>query len=241
MLASLWAFSSYDMKTPYSKKDIEINGLQISYEFLDKASSEKELKITHFITRTYDSYADLFGGLPRNLYSTEYKDFSVWVKHLGGEADPKVIIFTWSFERSFGYNNWKTLLMHEIFHLWSAESIRYVDGREHWFNEGSAEYYTLRAAAQLDLISSEEALSIAAHPIGYYSSSKGLENILMREAGKTNKTEFDNYFLVYNGGWIVAIVMDYKIRSMSKGKNSLNDLMKWMYKNFKRHEKLYSL
>ena len=72
------------MKTPYSKKDIEINGLQISYEFLDKASSEKELKITHFITRTYDSYADLFGGLPRNLYSTEYKDFSVWVKHLGG-------------------------------------------------------------------------------------------------------------------------------------------------------------
>lgn len=231
------------MNTPHSKKQVDANGLKIKYEFFDELSSEKEPEITQVIVESFKIFSKIFGGLPRNLSGQKYTDFTVHVKHdkhLSGEADPQIVMLTWSNGSAFGYGDWKTLLMHEVFHLWSAESIRYNDGGEHWFNEGFAEYYIYRTAAKLDMIYPEQVLSIAAQSIGYYMTSKGLGNISMREAGTRNK-KMDNYFLVYNGGWIVAMILDHEIRSKSKGKNSLDDLMRWLYINFKRHEKLYTL
>ncbi|QPG06664.1 hypothetical protein IT774_05795 [Salinimonas marina] len=140
----------------------------------------------------------------------------------------------------FGFGGWKTVLLHEIFHLWSAESIRYKDGREHWFNEGFTEYYAFKTALQLGLISADEATSIAAFPIGYYSASNGLGKISMRDAGKSNETKFENYFLVYHGGWVVAMILDHEIRLKTNGAKSLDDLMTYMYLNYPRHKKLYS-
>ena len=140
----------------------------------------------------------------------------------------------------FGFGSWQTLLLHELFHLWSAESFRYKDGREHWFNEGVTEYYAFKAAVQLGLVSAEDMLSKAAFPIGYYSASEGIGKISMREAGKTNNTKFDNYFLVYHGGWVVAMIIDREIRERTGGEKSLDDLMRWMYEHFPRHQKLYT-
>ncbi|MGI5310796.1 hypothetical protein [Rheinheimera sp. WS51] len=227
-----------------SEKMVELRNLKINYQFLDRTSIDKEPEITELVSSAFSLFSKLFGGLPRDLAGKEYSEISIKVKqgnHLGGEADPQLIILTWSNGDMFGYGNWKTLLLHEIFHLWSAESIRYKDGSEHWFNEGFAEYYSFKAAAQLGLISAEEAISIAASPIGYYSASKGLGQISMRDAGKSNKTKFDNYFLIYHGGWVVAMILDQEIRSKTDGKKSLDDVMAYMYKNYPRNRKLYNI
>ena len=227
-----------------SEKRVELENVKINYQFLDRTSIEKESEITELVSSAFSLFAKLFGGLPRDLAGNEYSEISIKVKqgnYLGGEADPQLIILTWSNGDMFGYGNWKTLLLHEIFHLWSAESIRYEDGSEHWFNEGFAEYYSFKAAAQLGLISAEEAISIAAFPIGYYSASKGLGQISMRDAGKSNKTKFDNYFLVYHGGWVVAMILDHEIRSRTDGAKSLDDVMVYMYKNYPRDRKLYNI
>ena len=234
---------TYAKSTQLEARTIKNDIVQINYEFMDKASSQKEPEITKWVTQSFKIYQNIFGGLPVDKTGTAYNEYTMRVKHshhLGGEADPQIVILNWSDKTLFGYANWKTLLLHELFHLWSAETIRYADPAEHWFNEGFAEYYAYRTAAQIGLISPEQALSIAAHPIGYYVSSKGVGEISMREAGKENRTKFDNYFLVYHGGWVVAMTLDHDIRSKTKGEKSLDDLMKWLYIHFQRHERLYT-
>lgn len=39
---------------------------------------------------------------------------------------------------------------------------------------------------------------------------------------------------------VAVLVMDVTIRERTDGKSSLDDLMRWMYQNFQRHEKLYT-
>jgi predicted metalloprotease with PDZ domain len=238
------AFISPANADELNEKIVELESIKINYHFLDQTSIKKEPEITELVSEAFNAYTKLFGGLPRDLSGNEYSEISIKVKqgkHLGGEADPQLIILTWSNGDMFGYGDWKTLLLHEVFHLWSAESIRYKDGREHWFNEGFTEYYAFKTAVELGLISAEKALSIAAFPIGYYSASQGLGQISMRDAGKNNKTKFDNYFLIYHGGWVVAMILDQEIRSKTDGKKSLDDIMAYMHKYYPRDKKLYEI
>jgi predicted metalloprotease with PDZ domain len=225
-------------------KQVVLENITINYHFKDLKSLEKEAEINQLITQAFNSYTKMFHGLPRDASGSTYAEISLHIKqgkYLGGEADPKFIEITWNDEKLFGFSTWQTVLLHELFHLWSAESFRYQSGKEHWFNEGFTEYYTYKTAIQLGLISTDEALAIAAKVIGFYSSSKGLGSISMRDAGASNKTKFDNYFLVYHGGWVVALVIDNDIRQRTNGKKSLDDFMRWMYKNYHREQVLYNL
>ena len=61
----------------------------------------------------------------------------------------------------------------------------------------------------------------------------------MRKAGQNNKTKFQNYFLIYHGGWVVAMVLDHDIRKRTKEQACLDDLMRWMYLHFPRDKSLY--
>jgi len=227
-----------------SEKRVQLDGLAINYQFMDDASANLETELNALITRAFAIYTELFNGLPRDKQGKEYSEFTLHVKqgtNMGGEADPGIIMLTWNNKQLFGLASWQTLLLHELFHLWSAESFRYEDGREHWFNEGFAEYYAYKTAVQLGLISERDMLSFAAIPIGHYFSSLGLRNISMRNAGKHNKTKFENYFLVYHGGWVVAMVLDHDIRKRTNDKANLDDLMRWMYTNFPREKSLYNI
>ncbi|MCK0107874.1 hypothetical protein MWU58_01080 [Flavobacteriaceae bacterium S0825] len=216
--------------------------LKINYKFLDEESLEKEAEFTEIITKSFTFYKDLFGGNPRDTLDATYADFTIKVKKTndsGGEADAKSIMFNWSENNTLGYGSWKTVLMHELFHLWNGETIRYKNGEEHWFNEGFSEFYTFQTAVRMGIVSPEEMLSTSALSLGYYTGSKGLGNISMRTAGVDDKTKFENFFLVYHGGWITAMVLDVDIRSKTNNEKSLDDLMKWLYENFLRTEKLY--
>lgn len=231
------------------KADLEIinktiisGDLHINYEFLDKESLAKESEFTEVITKSFAFYKDLFGGNPRDTLDATYTDFTIKVsktKDSGGEADPKSIVFNWSENSTLGYGSWKSVLMHELFHLWNGESIRYKNGEEHWFNEGFSEFYSFKTAVRMGIVTPEEMLTTSALSLGYYTGSKGLGNISMRNAGVDDKTKFENFFLVYHGGWITAMVLDIDIRSRTNNRKSLDDLMKWLYANFLRSEKLY--
>jgi hypothetical protein len=176
-------------------KQVTLENIVINYHFKDLKSLSKETEINELISKAFNSYTLMFNGLPRDPAGNSYFEISLHIKHgkyLGGEADPKFIEITWNDEIVFGFATWKTLLLHELFHLWNGESFRYQSGEEHWFNEGFTEYYTYKTALQLGLISSKDALSIAAKAVGFYSASKGLGTLSMREAGRSNKSKFDN-------------------------------------------------
>jgi len=47
--------------------------------------------------------------------------------------------------------------------------------------------------------------------------------------------------LVYHGGWVTAMVLDYDIRARTNNKKNLDNLMRWLYENFQRTERLYDM
>lgn len=243
ILFAIVVIASCQSQTPKKvSHTINSGGLEIHYAFLDNESLEMESEITQILVNGFQVYKNLFGGNPRDSLNVTYTQFSVKIKKsqfIGGEADPKIIILNWSEDKTFAFLNWKVALLHELFHLWNAESFRYKDGREHWFNEGFTEFYAWQTAVRLGIMSPEEILSTSVYPIGYYNSSSGLGNISMREAGKNDKTKMENYFLVYHGGWVTAMVLDIDIRSKTNNEKSLNDVMKWLYENFLRAKNLY--
>jgi hypothetical protein len=233
-------------KLEYEKNNrtVQLNSLKIDYKFSRLEFAEKEPEITEIILNGFESFKNLFGGNPRDTLNIEYNDFTVEIKqssNLGGEADPKIIILNWSENTLFGSSNWKTVLLHELFHLWNAESFRYRSEEEHWFNEGFTEFYTYQTAAKLGLISQEDIVSNSLIPVGSYLGTKRHDNLSMREAGKNNKNKFENYFLVYHGGWVTAMVLDYDIRVRTNNKKNLDNLMRWLYENFQRTERLYDM
>jgi predicted metalloprotease with PDZ domain len=241
---SLLLTASLKAHSNETHKQVVLENITINYHFKDLKSLDKEAEINKLITQAFKSYTKLFHGLPRDKSGNTYYEISLHIKHgkyLGGEADPKFIDITWHDKKQFGFATWQTILLHELFHLWSAESFRYQSGKEHWFNEGFTEYYTYKTAVQLGLISSNDAFAIATKAIGFYSASKGLGTISMRDAGASNKTKFNNYFLVYHGGWVVALILDNDIRKRTNGEKSLDDLMRWMHSNYQRDKVLYTL
>ncbi|MDP5135685.1 hypothetical protein ORJ04_06955 [Rheinheimera baltica] len=224
------------------KQTIRLDDISLHYEFADAQSVAKQPAFTKTIHAGIQHYRKLFGGYPRDLQGKTYTEITVRIrqgKHSSGEADPQLLLLTWSDSKLFGLHSWQTLLLHEIFHLWSAESFRYHDGREHWFNEGFSEFYTFKAATELGFISAHDALTIASMPLGFYSSSERLGRLSMREAASNNKAKFDNYFLVYHGGWVAAMVLDHDIRSRTANQHSLDDVMRMLYQHYPRHKTLY--
>jgi predicted metalloprotease with PDZ domain len=77
--------------------------------------------------------------------------------------------------------------------------------------------------------------------VGFYLTSENLERLSMREAGSTPENKRENYFLVYDGGFAAALVLDYEIRTRTEGRQSLDVLMPWLYRHFDAGEKRYGL
>lgn len=213
---------------------------KLQFVFADKAAAPYEAEISQLVAKAYQQYQPLFQGYPRDLQGVPYRHLQLHVNtgdKPGGEADPAQVSLTISDKVLFGYASWRTLLLHEVFHLWNAESFRYASQQEQWFNEGMTDFYAYRTACRIGLISPQQALSIAALPLGYYSSTR--QQISMRAAADISKKE--HYFLIYHGGWVVAMVLDFDIRQRSQGKHSLDDLMRWLYQHKPRQQQLYQL
>jgi predicted metalloprotease with PDZ domain len=61
----------------------------------------------------------------------------------------------------------------------------------------------------------------------------------MSEAGEGERKRM-HYFLVYCGGLVVGMMLDYDIRSHSRNARNLDDLMKAMYRTFNRTDRTYT-
>jgi len=212
----------------------------LQFEFKDQAASQYQDEVKQLVEQAFQRYVPLFQGHPRDSDGNPYRQLTLKIKTAdmpGGEADPGVVELSINPRQIFGYANWRTLLLHEVFHLWNAESFRYASQKEQWFNEGFTDFYAYKTAAQLGVLSPAQALANTALPLGYYQSAA--QPFSMRQAAEVSKT--DHYFLVYNGGWVTALVLDLDIRKRSQGAHSLDDLMRWMYQHKPRHQQLYQL
>ncbi len=204
--------------------------LNVSIEFSDSSLKKFEPRLRVLLEEAFSEYVGLFGGMPKAKDGDEYTELKLKVSHgVGGEADPEYIELRIDDTKQFGFYTWEMTLLHEIFHLWNGETFRYSSDREQWFNEGVTEYYTFKLAVKLGIISQTQVASRFAYPLGSYLSSRGLTKTSMSLAPLVDGGKRDHYFLIYHGGLVAAMVLDYQIRSSSNNTFSLDYLMRELY------------
>ncbi len=122
------------------------------------------------------------------------------------------------------FDQWRSFLCHEIFHLWNGTIVSFGDEQQYWFSEGATEYYAHLLLVRLGDLSAKRFLKTLSDK---WSSYLRAGSVGLLAAG-------DNKFLnsdsVYQGGTIAALILDLQIRAATSNRRSLDDVMRALYK-----------
>ena len=179
------------------------------------------------------SYSAIFGGTP--------KDRMLFVANPcdkysgGGVSGHSISVLMDGTLAADNRQSWAPLVAHEICHIWNGKAIDYSE-QAYWFSEGFTEYCSKISCARLGIISEDDFLRDLEHKWELYLSKQG--DLSIREAGE-NKSS--NHELVYEGGSLVATALDLQIRTFTGNRNSLDDVMTQMYREFGLTERKYTM
>ena len=233
---------------PIKIEKLTVSNVEVTLNYFDHRLLPLDSQIKDVIKPAFMEGARVFGGLPKDSSGNVYREFQVNIRRdpdlqMSAEADPNVIDITMNegMENKliFGYLTWKLAVIHEMLHFWNAETFRYQSGREQWFNEGVTEYYAFRIALRLGLIGKDEIPARLGLPVGYYLNDGGIGSLSMSEAGEGQR-KGQHYFLVYCGGLVAGMMLDYDIRLHSRNTKNLDGLMRAMYLAFNRTDRKYT-
>lgn len=118
-------------------------------------------------------------------------------------------------------------LAHELFHLWIPNGLA-LDGNYDWFYEGFTLYQALRAAVRLNLLTFQDYLNAMGRAFDGYKSAQGRDELSLLEASERRWTVAPA--LIYNKGMLAAFLYDMNLRLKSKGKRSLEDVYRELFR-----------
>jgi len=150
-----------------------------------------------------------------------------------------------------GYQNFLSLAAHEHFHLWNVKRLRPValgpfdyDNENYttnlWIAEGFTAYYQDIIVRRTQLYTPENYLGVMANLISSMEEQPGAKVQTLAESSydawikayRPNENSGNNSISYYTKGAIVALLLDLEIINDTKGKNSLDDVMKYMYDEY---------
>lgn len=120
-------------------------------------------------------------------------------------------------------------LRHELFHFWLPNNLA-LSGNYDWFYEGFTIYQGLRSGLQLNQIRFEDYLNTISQT---YRSANNFDNgkLSLIEASQNRWTISTQ--TIYTKGLIVAFLCDLAILKESKGKKSLTEVFRQLWKKHK--------
>jgi predicted metalloprotease with PDZ domain len=211
-------------------------------------------KFTGDLKKIVEAAAALMGELPYRHYT-----FLVigpgggGLEHLNSTA---VTLNPGSLGTPRGYQGWLCFIAHEYFHLFNVKSIRPVAlgpfdyDRENytnmlWFSEGVTVYYEFVLLNRAGLMTRDEVLERLGSTIADYENAPG------RRHQSATLSSFDTWtgffgrsehaanttISYYDIGCGLGLLLDLKIREASKGRSSLDDVMRTLYRTFYKDKK----
>jgi len=155
------------------------------------------------------------------------------------------------------YLAWLNLVSHEHFHSWNAKRLRPVElgpfdyenevyTRNLWIAEGFTEYYGILAVRRAGLITDTEFLSGQEGEDSLSGLIEKLQNTPGRLQQAVSLASFDAWIKLYRPdensvnsaisyytkGAVIAWLLDARIRSVTDGDRSLDDIMRLAYQRF---------
>lgn len=212
----------------YYYSELELGAFDFRIALLGDAGKSGDL-FSSTLEKVAKSYLTIFKNTPSTIYlitvfyapqddgESFYNSNTFTIKdHL--EESNKVI--------------WANYMAHELFHYWNSDLMKaasYADRQ--WFSEGTAEYYANLTTARDGIIDETIFRSKMEKELALYQNYRGWKDdtTSLLKAGE-NKGKYR--FLVYNGGWAVAMALDITIMEKTNGKKTLDDFMNAMFDKY---------
>jgi predicted metalloprotease with PDZ domain len=156
-----------------------------------------------------------------------------------------------SYANENGYHNFLALVAHEHFHLWNVKRLRPIalgpfdyDNENYttdlWIAEGFTAYYQNIILRHANLSTPETYLTAVANEINIIENQPGAKIQPLAEASfdawiksyRPNENSVNTGISYYDKGAEVAMMLDLEIINDTKGKRSLDDVMKYMYDTY---------
>ena len=202
------------------------------------------------LTRVVAEQQKLWGVVPYDRYLF----LNIICESGGGlEHNNSTLIMAsrWSFRDKTRYKSWLSLASHEFFHTWNVRRLRpkslvqydyenEVYTESLWIAEGITSYYQDLVLVRAGLLTQSEYLSKLSANIDSVqrSSGRNLQSLsdssydawikFYRPDENSSNTSVD----YYSKGAVVAFLLDAKIRKLTRGKKSLDDVMRTMFESY---------
>ena len=155
-----------------------------------------------------------------------------------------------------GYHGFLSLVAHEHFHLWNVKRLRPIalgpfdyDNENYttdlWIAEGFTAYYQNLILRHANLFTPQDYLNAMAGTINVVENQPGAKVQPLSEASfdawiksyRPNENSVNSGISYYDKGALVAMLLDLEIINDTKGRYSLNDVMKYMYDTYYKEKK----
>jgi len=181
-----------------------------------------------------DYYIQLMGGIPKAGPGGELTECMVIISQ-SDTVDGEVIGDHISMFMNPDGDNMQQMMgwfmfAHEFFHLWNGKTLRFASTQTEWFKEGISNYYTMKALYQIGF-ANEKALMMMLDGLFYqrYINDPGYGTVAPSRAA-SGFSKDNHWGLIYGGGLFAGIAMDMEIRQRKANAQSLDDLMRYFYK-----------
>ncbi len=161
-----------------------------------------------------------------------------------------------SYANEPSYQGFLSLVAHEHFHLWNVKRLRPIalgpfdyDNENYttnlWIAEGFTAYYQNLILRHAAISTSEAYLDDAAGDINTVENQPGAKVQPLAESSfdawiksyRPNENSYNTGISYYDKGAIVGMLLDLEIINSTGGKQSLDDVMKYMYNTYYKTKK----
>lgn len=192
----------------------------------------------------------LWGSVPYSRYIF----FNMLTESGGGlEHDNSTLMMSsrWSFRKQSSYKRWLGLVSHEFFHTWNIRRLRPKQLVEYdyenenyfttlWIAEGITSYYDDLCVARAGLYDQKQYLSNMSRQIASVQSAPGRGAQSLKDSSydtwikyyRPDENSKNSQISYYTKGAIVGFLLDAKIRELTEGKKSLDDVMQIMFTKY---------
>ena len=118
-------------------------------------------------------------------------------------------------------------LAHEIFHLWIPNALP-LNGDYAWFYEGFTVYQSIRASVELGYLTFQDYLDSLARTYDNYLAGRQQDRHSLVDASARRWDGSGS--LIYHKGMLVAALYDLSVRRDSRGKRSLDDVYRALFR-----------
>ena len=207
-------------------------------------------RATADVKRLVEAQHQLWGFLPYDRYLF----LNLITEATGGiEHKNSMVVMTsrWQMRDRDRYLSWLTTVSHELFHAWNIKRLRPIElgpfdyenevhTRSLWVAEGLTVYYAALAVHRVGLSSREEYLAALSSQIRQLQTAPGRLVQTVEQASydawikyyRRNENSSNSTISYYTKGGVIGFLLDAKIRRVTDGANSLDDVMRLADKRF---------